>query len=99
MKKIISSLIFLTFLFPSLSFAGDVYVDGYIRRDGTYVKPHIRSSPDSSRWNNFGPSTNPSQDYNPYSRDWDGDGQANMFDMDDDNDGMLDDYDSSQYGR
>jgi len=37
--------------------AGD-YVRGYVRRDGTYVAPHYRSSPDSSIYNNY--------NYNPY---------------------------------
>jgi len=39
------------------------YVRGYVRRDGTYVQPHYRSSPDSSRLNNFSTQGN----YNPYS--------------------------------
>lgn len=38
-----------------------VHVDGYTRRDGTYVAPHYRSSPDSSYNNNWSvsPNTNP----------------------------------------
>lgn len=36
-----------------LAIAKDVYVDGYHRKDGTYVKPHYRSSPDNTRNNNF----------------------------------------------
>lgn len=31
----------------------DVYVRGYFRRDGTYVQPHYRSSPDGIIWNNY----------------------------------------------
>ena len=34
--------------------AGDVYVAGYYRRDGTYVRPHVRSAPDGNCWNNYG---------------------------------------------
>lgn len=30
-----------------------VYVQGYHRKDGTYVKSHYRSSPDSSPYNNY----------------------------------------------
>lgn len=41
---------------------GNVRVDGYTRRDGTYVAPHYRTAPDSSRTNNFGSQGN----YNPY---------------------------------
>ena len=77
--------------------AEDVHVRGYYRRDGTYVRPHIRSSPDSSRWNNYGPSQNSSQLMNPRSRDADGDGVPNYLDKDDNNNGITDDKDSSQY--
>lgn len=31
----------------------DVYVRGYFRKDGTYVSPHYRSSPDGYTWNNY----------------------------------------------
>lgn len=30
-----------------------VYVDGYVKGNGTYVAPHIRSNPDSSEYNNY----------------------------------------------
>ena len=55
----------LAVLLATLSFsvmAKDVYVDGYNRKDGTYVEPHHRSSPDSSKNNNYGTEGN----YNPY---------------------------------
>jgi hypothetical protein len=42
--------------------AGDTYVNGYFRNDGTYVQPHYRSAPDSSTYNNY--STQGNQ--NPY---------------------------------
>jgi len=31
----------------------DVYVRGYRRKDGTYVRPHYRSRPDGNPYNNF----------------------------------------------
>ena len=78
----------------------DTYVQGYTRRDGTYVRPHIRSSPDGSRANNYGPSDGSSYGMmSPYGRDHDNDGMQNMYDSDDDNDGYGDNRDSSQYGR
>jgi hypothetical protein len=40
----------------------DNYVNGYYRNDGTYVQPHFRSDPDSSRLNNYSTQGN----YNPY---------------------------------
>ena len=30
-----------------------VYVEGYYRKNGTYVQPHYRSSPDNSPYNNY----------------------------------------------
>lgn len=37
----------------SLTCYADVAVSGYYRKNGTYVKPHMRSSPDSSFRNNW----------------------------------------------
>lgn len=84
-------------LFTGTASAGNVRVRGYYRKDGTYVRPHIRSSPDGHRWNNYGPSTNNSQLMQPQLRDADADGIPNYLDRDDDNDGVLDDKDKSQY--
>jgi len=33
--------------------ASDTYVNGHYRSDGTYVKPHYRTTPDSSSYNNY----------------------------------------------
>lgn len=79
------------------SIAKDVYVKGHTRKDGTYVRPHIRSSPDAYKWNNYGPSRNDSELLNPKLRDNDSDGVPNYLDRDDDNDSRLDDNDSRQY--
>ena len=79
--------------------AEDVYVDGYTRSDGTYVPPYIRSSPDGDLSNNYGPSQNDSESLNPWSRDADKDGTPNYLDNDDNNNGILDNNDSSQYGQ
>ncbi len=83
---------FILFILLALSSAicsAQVYVSGYTRSNGTYVQPHIRSSPDSVKWNNYGSSGSSYSD--PSSRDLDGDGIANMNDFDDDNDGIDDD--------
>lgn len=32
----------------------DVYVNGYSRKDGSYVAPHYRSRPDGNPYNNYG---------------------------------------------
>ena len=60
MKKIIISIVFALTLINTV--AADVWVDGYFRSDGTYVKGHYRSSPDSSVTNNWSYSGNT----NPY---------------------------------
>ncbi len=73
-------------------FAQDVWVKGYYRSDGTYVRPHYRSSPDSYKWNNYGPSQNTFELTNPRSRDYDKDGTPNYLDFDDDNDRIWDDW-------
>jgi hypothetical protein len=98
MRKIIFAIIIslLLFITPSL-FAKDVYVKGYTRKDGTYVQPHVRSSPDSSKSNNYGPSKNDSELMNPKTRDNDKDGTPNYIDKDDDNDGVSDETDKKQY--
>lgn len=87
----------LLFLLPNIVIAKDVYIKGYYRKNGTYVRPHIRSSPDSYKWNNYGPSRSSDQLMNPRSRDSDGDGIPNYRDYDDDNDGIHDDNDWNQY--
>jgi opacity protein-like surface antigen len=33
--------------------SADQYVRGYVRRDGTYVQPYMRSTPDSNPYNNY----------------------------------------------
>lgn len=98
MKKLILLLVILLIGFSSVTFAGDVWVNGYFRRDGTYVQGHWRSAPNQYRWDNYGRNSGSNSYYspynNPYTRDYDGDGIYNQYDMDDDNDGKLDQYDN-----
>ena len=91
-------------LVVALPACAQVSVKGYTRKDGTYVAPHVRSSPDSTKANNYGPSST-SPLYQgagsvtpPASRDADRNGSANRFSRDDDSDGVHDDRDRSQYG-
>lgn len=46
----------------SLSAVAAQRVEGYIRKDGTYVAPHYRSSPNSTKLDNYGTQGNT----NPY---------------------------------
>jgi hypothetical protein len=48
--------------FSDVSVAKDVQVQGYFRKDGTYVEPYMRSAPDSNPYNNFSTKGN----INPY---------------------------------
>lgn len=96
MKKLI---ILFSFIFLTTAlFSGSVLVSGYYRKDGTYVRGHYRSTPDKYKWNNYGPSQTSSELYNYHQRDYDKDRFSNYLDHDDDNDLILDDYDSNQYG-
>lgn len=45
--------------------SADQWVNGYTRNDGTYVQPHIRSSPNSYRFDNYSAQGNT----NPYTGD------------------------------
>src|SRR5262245_19450305 len=45
-----------------IALAGDTYVRGYVRKDGTYVQPHFRAAPDGNVWNNYSTRGN----VNPY---------------------------------
>lgn len=97
-KFILLCLIIFQSFFISFS-AEKVYVRGYYRSDGTYVKPHYRSAPNNDKSDNFGPSRTDSERLNPYTRDNDNDGIPNYLDKDDDNDGVLDNYDKYQYNK
>ena len=100
MKKILSMIVLIGFaLVPFSLYAKDVYVKGYYRKDGTYVRPHIRSSPDGIKSNNYGPSQTSDELMNPRSRDYDKDGTPNYLDLDSDNDGIHDDADSNPFGK
>lgn len=57
MKKILLVLLAI----PMVGVAAE-RVSGYVKKDGTYVAPHYRSSPDSSKLNNYSTQGN----VNPY---------------------------------
>lgn len=55
-------LVIVLLMVPATADARDVYVDGYYKRDGTYVQPHYRSAPDNNPYNNWSTKGN----VNPY---------------------------------
>lgn len=61
MKRLILAAIAGSLLVPSIASA-QVYVKGYTKSDGTYVAPHYRSSPNSTKLDNYSTKGN----VNPY---------------------------------
>ena len=62
MKKFLVAVALALFVLTSAAESyADVYVQGYTRRDGTYVAPHYRSSPNKSYNDNWSvkPNVNP----------------------------------------
>ena len=55
-------LILLAVFLADVSYARDVHVRGYTRKDGTYVQPHHRSSPNGTKSDNYSAKGNA----NPY---------------------------------
>lgn len=56
MKKFFISFVLALFMgLPvfAMAYGSDVYVRGYTKKDGTYVQPHHRTSPDNTRNNNY----------------------------------------------
>ena len=61
--SIVASLLFSAEVFAkSKGSGGHVHVNGYTRKDGTYVQPHYRTAPDGIKTNNWSHSGN----VNPY---------------------------------
>ncbi len=73
----------------------DQYVNGYTRKDGTYVQGHMKSSPDSNRYNNRSSQTYGGSQRDEYSS---GTGATNKSNSsygwrDNDSDGVSNPYD------
>ena len=67
------------------------HVNGYYRRNGTYVQGYERSDPDGDRSNNYGRRGSDQPSYiSPQNYDYDHDGIPNRYDLDDNNNGILD---------
>ena len=72
-QKILTFIIVALF---SVSVFADVSVDGYYRKDGTYVQPHHRSDPNNNandNWStkgNINPYTGKEGTHNPKQNNW-----------------------------
>lgn len=62
MKKIIAAILALC----AFSAIAQTYVKPYVRKDGTYVEGHMRSSPNANRYDNYGAKDNIYGNQNPY---------------------------------
>ena len=72
----------------------DQNVNGYIRRDGTYVAPYTRSNPDQYRYNNYGSQSNGGYQRDEYSRT-----QNQGYNLyNNSNEGQTNYYDYKPYG-
>jgi hypothetical protein len=74
---------------PFLSFASDVYVQGYTRKDGTHVEGHYRSAPNSTTADNFSTYGN----INPYT------GELGTKRFNESNDSSSSSYNNDQENR
>lgn len=63
MQVLAIAVLAVSLMLPLTSNARQVKVRGYFKQNGTYVAPHIRTSPDRSIWNNYSTKGN----FNPYS--------------------------------
>ena len=59
MRKFIAALVLVSL---ATAASAQVRVKGYVKKDGTYVAPHVRTAPNSSRLDNYSTAPN----YNPY---------------------------------
>ena len=59
-KKLVLAIVAATFIAPAVS--AQTHVNGYVKRDGTYVAPYYRSSPNSTPYDNYSTKGN----VNPY---------------------------------
>jgi hypothetical protein len=62
-KVLLTGALSLALVSPVLA---DTFVNGHFRRDGSYVPPHYRSTPDGNFWNNWSTRGN----MNPYTGQW-----------------------------
>ena len=54
MKSLFALIAFTAVIMNSSSVSSQQIVSGYLRSNGTYVSPYIRSTPDSYKFNNYG---------------------------------------------
>lgn len=100
MKKTIA-LVVATLSLSSFGFANAEWVNGYTKKDGTYVSGHSRSSPDDNRYNNYGSQSNGGSQRDEFSNGFGATNKGNSSYnwRDNDNDGYLNSYDRNPNRR
>ena len=74
--KFLSFILFLPIISSiNASVKADVYVDGYFRSNGTYVKPHYRTSPNNTVIDNYSYPGN----YNPNNSSTNNNSYRNLY--------------------
>jgi hypothetical protein len=58
LRLLLGAFVSLVLFVPIVAWSGETFVDGHFRKDGTYVQPHWRTTPDSSYNNNWSTSPN-----------------------------------------
>ena len=58
MRKLFTAILIACIAVPA---AAQVQVRGYVKKDGTYVAPHVRTAPNNTRFDNYSTAPN----YNP----------------------------------
>ena len=85
----------LLFVLSSTALAGK-HVDGYTRKDGTYVQGYTRSIPDKYRYNNYNSESNGGNQRDEYSTyGATNKSNSNYGSFDNDKDGISNPYDSN----
>lgn len=89
------TVLFLALTMLSGAVLADKYVSGYIRKDGTYVQGHTKSSSDEYRYNNKGSQTYGGSQRDEYSSDTGATNRSNSSYgwRDNDRDGVSNPYD------
>lgn len=88
MKYIIAT----TLIFLSTQVLADQYVNGYLRKDGTYVDGHFKSEPNQYKYDNYSTKGNS----NPYTGQQ---GTIDPYKIDGSNVPKIPDNYQNQYGR
>ena len=95
MKNQILKTLLITVLGTSFSYAFAENVNGYTKKNGTYVQGYEKTSPDSYRYNNYGSQSNGGSQRDEYSNGYGATNRSNNSwgNYDNNNNGIKNSYD------